>query len=285
MQEIKTLGVKSVKHLCAVLMTNPKELEDLIKHRENYYYVKLKAKTDKRGQPKRDENNQIIYRELNPSRGRLKEIQEIIRNRILLSIPMPDNIKGGVKGSNNIANARIHLGKKFKFKTDIKRYYPSITPERVYKLFLDNGFSSKCCSILTHLTTYKHELPQGTPTGTDIANRIFLPYDKRIITYCKKHGITYTRYIDDLVFSAPYDFRQHCLSLINEILKADFKVSIKKTLYRAGKMEITGVDVGNNVLDVNDYFKILLEDKSIPQKITKGRIAYYKQVRKRPTKS
>jgi RNA-directed DNA polymerase len=281
MNELKTLGVKSVKHLCAVLMTTPKELEELIAHKEKYYYKKLKAKTDKHGKPKVDENGQIIYRELNPSKGRLKEIQKIIRNRILLAIQMPENIKGGVKGSNNIANARAHLGKKFKFKTDMKRYYPSIGPERVYKLFRDHGFSNKCCSILTHLTTHKHELPQGTPTGTDIANRIFCPQDKKIIRYCKKQGITYTRYIDDLVFSCSFDFRQHCLPLINFILEFGFRISIEKTLYRAGTMEITGIDVKNNVLDLSDNFKTLLEDETIQKKITQGRKNYLKQVRKK----
>ncbi len=284
MNEITNLGIKSLKHLCAVLMTNPKELEELIKHKEKYYYIKLKAKTDKRGQPRRDDTGQIIYRELNPSKGRLKEIQEIIRTRILLSIPMPKNIKGGVKGSNNIANARAHLGKKFKFKTDMKRYYPSIAPERVYRLFKDYGFSNKCCSILTHLTTHRHELPQGTPTGTDIANRVFLLQDKKIIRFCDKRGITYTRYIDDLVFSSSSDFRKNCPELINFILESGFRISVKKTLYRAGVMEITGIDVKNNVLDLNDYFKILLEDQTIPAKIIQGRKNYLKQVRKKKPK-
>jgi RNA-directed DNA polymerase len=281
MNEMQTLGAKSLKHLCAILMTTPKELAELVQNREKYYYVKKKVKLDKRGQPKRDEQGNIIYRELNPSEGRLKAIQEIIRNRILLKIPMPPNITGGVKGSSNIANAKAHLGKKFKFKTDMKRYYPSITPERVYKLFKDHGFSPKCCTYLTHLTTYKHELPQGTPTGPDIANRVFLPQDKKIIKYCKKYGFTYTRYIDDLVFSCPKDFRQHCVILVDFITEANFSVSIKKTLYRAGTMEITGVDVKNNVLDVNEYFKKLMEDETIPVKITRGRKAYYKQVRKK----
>ena len=281
MSELQTLAIKSVKHLCAVLMTTQKELDELVKNREKYYYLKKKVKLDKKGQPKRDEEGNIVYRELNPSEGRLKEIQEVIRHRILLKIPMPANITGGVKGSSNIANARAHLGKKFKFKTDMKRYYPSITPERIYKLFKDHGFAPKCCTYLTHLTTYKHELPQGTPTGPDIANRVFLSQDYKVIRYCKKYGITYTRYIDDLVFSCPNDFRQHCVPLVSFITEVGFSISIKKTLYRAGTMEITGVDVKNNVLDVNDYFKLLISDDSIPAKITNGRRAYYKQVRKK----
>jgi len=69
MNEMQTLGAKSLKHLCAILMTTPKELAELVQNREKYYYVKKKVKLDKRGQPKRDEQGNIIYRELNPSEG------------------------------------------------------------------------------------------------------------------------------------------------------------------------------------------------------------------------
>lgn len=42
-------------------------------------------------------------------------------------------------------------------------------------------------------------------------------------------------------------------------------------------MEITGVDVNNNILDLNGDFKTLLEDKTIPEKITNGRRSYLRQ--------
>jgi len=280
MSEIKTVGIKSIKHLMAVLISNEAEIADLIANKEKYYYITQKPKMDKRGQVKLDADGNIEYRELNPSRGRLKEIQDIIKIRILSKIPLPENIKGGVRGYNNIANARAHLGRKHKFKTDIKKYFPSINPDRVYNMFLQQGFSSKCCTILTHLTTHKFELPQGIPTSTHIANLIFLPNDKVLIDYCKSNDIRYTRFVDDLVFSSPKDFRNKCLDLVGVIINDGFKISCKKTLYKAGNMEITGVDTKNNVLDVSDFFKELMNDSSINQKSTQGRKSYYKNVRK-----
>jgi len=279
MNEIKTLGIKSIKHLMAVLISNEAEINDLIQHKEKYYYTMLKPKKEK-GRVKKNADGKPIMRELNPSCGRLYEIQDIIKNRILSKIPLPENIKGGVKGYSNIANAQAHKGRKHKFKTDMKKYFPSIGYERVYKMFLEYGFSSKCCTILTHLTTHKHVLPQGTPTSTHIANLIFLPNDKVLIDYCKKNNLRYTRFVDDLVFSSPSDFRNKCIDLINVILNDGFKISIKKTLYRAGNMEITGVDTKNNVLDVPDFFKELINDPSFDMNSTKGRISYYKNVRK-----
>lgn len=279
MNEIKTLGIKNIKHLMAVLISNEAEINDLIKNKEKYYYVMSKPKKE-RGKIKKDANSNIIFRELNPSCGRLFKVQEIIKTRILSKIPLPENVKGGVRGYSNIANAQAHKGRKHKFKTDIKKYFPSISYERVYEMFLENGFSSKCCTILTHLTTHKYELPQGTPTSTHIANLIFLPNDRILIDYCKQHNIRYTRFVDDLVFSSPTDFRNKCLDLIQVILDDGFKISCKKTLYRAGNMEITGIDTKNNVLDLPDFFKELMNDSSINEKSTKGRKNYYKNVRR-----
>ena len=280
MSELKTLGIKSLKHLMVVLMSNDKEIDHIIKNKEKYYFTMYKPKMDK-GVIKKDVNGKTVLRELNPSCGRLYEIQANIKNRILSKVPLPENIKGGVKGFSNIANAAAHKGKKYKFKTDMKKYYPSIGYERVYKLFLSYGFSSKCSSILTHLTTHKYELPQGTPTSTHIANLIFLPNDKILIDYCNQHNIRYTRFVDDLVFSSSKDFRSKCPDLVQVVLDDGFTISCKKTVYRAGNIEITGVDTKNNVLDVPDFFKALMNDNTIKEITTKGRKNYHKEVRKR----
>jgi RNA-directed DNA polymerase len=281
MPPIKTTEIKTVKHLLAVLNCSLPEIEELIAKKQSYYYIKNKPKEDNKGNIRYDAEGKVMYRILNPSKGRLKQIQSVISDRILSKIPLPPNIKGGVKGSDNVANARVHLGKKYKFKTDMKRYFPSINHDRVFRMLLQNGFSSKVASLLTHLTTHKYELPQGTPTSMYIANLVFLPNDIPIIEYCRNNTITYSRYVDDLVFSSPFDFRARCNDLINFILRDGFKISYKKTVYKAGNMEITGIYTMQNVLDVTEAFKDLLSDPTIKATKTAGREKYYKKVRKK----
>lgn len=261
-------------------MCKESEIKQIIETKESYYYISHKQKVDKKGNPKIGIDGKIEYRVLNPSRGRLKEIQSIIKSRILSKISLPTNIKGGVKGNDNIANAKVHLGKKHKFKTDIKKFFPSISYKRVFKMYLENGFSAKVATLLTHLTTHRYELPQGTPTSTHIANLVFLPNDLQIIDLCAQNSITYTRFVDDLVFSSQKDFRVMCDDIIKVILKDGYKISYKKTKYRAGNMEITGVVTKQNVLDVSDDFKNLLADKTIVMTKTQGRKKYYDNVRK-----
>src|SRR6266700_2338885 len=109
--ELKTTEIKNVKHLLTVLKSNQSEIENIIANKQKYYYITNKIKEDKRGNPILDENGKIQYRILNPSTGRLKELQYLIKARILSKIPLPLNVKGGTRGWNNIANAAIHLGK------------------------------------------------------------------------------------------------------------------------------------------------------------------------------
>jgi RNA-directed DNA polymerase len=278
---IKTVEIKSIKHLEVVLGTKIGELEKIIREKESYYYSTRKPKLDKKGDVRRDAQGNEMFRILHPSKGRLKQIQDIIRRRILSKIVLPSNIKGGVKHSDNIANARVHLGKKYKFKTDMKNYFPSISYLKVFEMFLQNGFSSKVSTILTHLTTHKFALPQGTPTSTHIANLVFVPADLLIAEFCNRENIIYTRFIDDLAFSSHFDFRQKCIHLVKFILDAGFSISYKKTMFKAGSMEITGVTTKQNVLDVPEFFKFLMLDKSIAMERTQGRENYYSRVRKK----
>ncbi|WP_159067462.1 reverse transcriptase family protein [Gordonia iterans] len=47
----------------------------------------------------------------------------------------------------------------------------------------------------------ERHLPQGAPTSPALLNLVLRRLDIRISGYAAKHGITYTRYADDLAFS------------------------------------------------------------------------------------
>ncbi len=279
MTELKTHSIKQVKLLCAVLKTNTIDLEEVIKYKNSYYFPYTKIIKDRRGKIIYDKNGKPKTRPINQTKGKLNDFQKIIAKTILSSYQLPSNIKGGVKGSSNIANARAHLGKHYKFKTDIKQYFPSIRYERILKMFIQNGFSNEVASLLTHLTTQNYNLPQGTPSSTIIANLVFVPIDKLLIEFCNIHKITYTRFVDDLVFSSHFDFRDKILALINIITADGFKISIKKTKHKAGNMEITGINTGQNTLSASSELKEIILDPSIEIKKTAARKKYIDQIR------
>jgi len=119
---------------------------------------------------------------------------------------------------------------------------------------------------MTKLTTLKGHLPQGAPTSSHIANLVFLKYDLELWKLCKDRDIVYTRFIDDLTFSSQDDFKEVTFDLLKVIENSPYKISHRKTFYSEKPVEVTGIVVKQNNLDVTDAFKAkdetLLEDSS-----------------------
>lgn len=216
---------------------------------DSYYKEWEEIKKDKvTGESKKYKDGTVKKRIIRPSLKELKVIQRAIKERILVPISMPSNIHGGVKKRSNITNAKPHQGKKFQFTTDLQDFYPSIKYERVFDTFLKLGYSNHYGHWLTKFTTWKYELPQGTPTSTHVSNIVFLETDFRLIEFCNRNGITYTRYVDDLTFSSAQCFKEHLQTLLEIVTDSGFKLSYRKTKYK-GFQNITGIDVFNNYID------------------------------------
>lgn len=237
------------KKLCVAIGCKPKDIEILISNIDFFYREWVEKKTDKKtGLQKKYKDGTVKKRIIRPSLKGLKAIQGIIKNKILVPIPLPDCVHGGVKGRSNITNAKTHQGNKFQFTTDLQEFYPSISSQTVYETFVKLKFSPHFSYWLTKLTTWKFELPQGTPTSTHIANLVFLETDLQLIELCKKHEITYTRYVDDLTFSSQKDFRPFLNDILKCVTSNGFKLSYRKTKY-SGNQTITGINVFLNKIE------------------------------------
>lgn len=271
--------IPNIKVLSRVLGVSEGDLNEVLINVDKYYYRNEKPKIDGKGLPVLDKNGKPKIRILYPSTGLLKKIQSRVRVKILTTISLPKNIKGGVKGQDNIKNARYHVGNKFKFATDLKDFFPSISEAVVFKMFRRLGYYPNISEVLTKLVTYQGAVPQGSPTSTDIANLVFLPIDYEIIAFCQERKIKYSRFVDDLFFSAAFDFKEESFPLV-KMITPHFRISRKKTFFTSGKARFTGLWVGVSSLNVDDAFKQKMTDDVLPQKgqITpRGR--YYKRVR------
>lgn len=246
-----------LKRLCAIVGSKPDEIESIIANIDKHYREWTEQKLDKKtGDFKKYKDGTIKERSIRPPQLRLGVIQTKIKDKILAPIMLPACIHGGVKKRSNISNAKPHQGKKYIFTTDLQEFYPNITFKRVYKTFVGLKFSPHFAHWLTNLTTWKYELPQGTPTSTHIANLVFLDADVQLITLCNTHNITYTRYVDDLTFSSPQDFAHLLNDILNIVTSNGFKISYRKTFYN-GKQTVTGINVFLNKIDAPE--KIIIK--------------------------
>jgi hypothetical protein len=136
---------------------------------------------------------------------------------------------------------------------DIKNCFPSITVQKVRTVFEKLGFSSDALSILTKLTTWDFQLPQGPPTSPAIANLALANLDRRQLGVAKQHGFTYTRFVDDLSASGGRRLRK-VRNLQERIVKDEgfsvkpLKDGQKKLMHRdQDRQQVTGLVLNQKI--------------------------------------
>ena len=105
----------------------------------------------------------------------------------------------------NIAKcASVHRNQKWILKMDIKHFYESIPTSALLKVL--NEIAGKTSLFpfekLKETTLVNNILPTGAATSAHIANACMKNIDKEIEKNCKALNIIYSRYMDDLFFSA-----------------------------------------------------------------------------------
>lgn len=256
------------KKLCHLIGFSKEQMEKVLRNIDNNYQSWSEEKKDKKtGQLKTYQDGTVKKRTFNNPSVFLKTIQKRINRNMLSTIPLPDNIHGGVRGRSNITNAKAHQGNKYLFGTDLRDFYPNINANQVYTTLKGKGYSPNMAHWLSRLTTKDNAVPQGAPTSTTISNLVFLPTDIKLAAFCKKHNITYTRYIDDLTFSSPQNFAPLIGEILVMISGSNFMLNHRKTDYSRYQL-ITGIQIFLYKIDGSDKIiekakAELLNDKPI----------------------
>lgn len=254
--------IRTIDHLCGeVLHIKENQLYTILKNINDFYYEKLEEKYDKRtGFLKVNKDGTPRYRIINPSTKILKILQKRISAFLCKNVSFPEYAYGGIKKKDNVLNAKKHQGKKYVFLTDMQDFFPFITHKMVYSAFIRLNFSYDIASILTKLTTYRGHLPQGAPTSSIMANLVFIPTGNIINEFAQGNGLTFTTFVDDITLSSQLDFKDRVNQIIKIINDGGFKISHKKTHYKSGKVDITGVKRCNNYITITDKFREKLRD-------------------------
>jgi hypothetical protein len=143
-------------------------------------------------------------REIRDPNPRLRAIEDRIKERILDRIPLPDCAHAYRKGRSPETAAMPHIGARWLLSLDVKSFFPNVHYRRVYCLWLGLGCGADVARLLARLTTFDYHLAQGLKTSNGISNLLFLGVDANIERLCRKYGLTYTRYSDNLYVSGPH---------------------------------------------------------------------------------
>lgn len=166
---------------------------------------------------------------------------------------------------NIYTNALQHIESKWVLNADLKDFFHSIDYRRIRTLFrrLPFRFTCEAAGCLTGIVTYRGRLPMGAPSSPVLSNLVCLGLDRDLVDLAKKHGWIYTRYADDLTFSAGRKFsKKQILDLREVIQRHDFRVNERKwkcTKRSKGKHpEVTGLILKNKKPDVKPEFLVAL---------------------------
>lgn len=283
---MNSLEFRNKLHLPSIINVSDSKIDKIISEIDKYYSEWEEIKMYKSTyQPKTYKDGTIKKRIIRPSKGILKIIQSRIKDQILANIELPNEIHGGRKQRSNITNAKPHQGKKYTLTTDLQDFFPSIKVKRIHDTFTNLGFNKQSTFYLTRLTTWKGELPQGTPTSTHLSNIIFLETDYKLISFCKEHDITYTRFIDDLTFSSQKDFQHLIEPILTIILQSGLRISRRKTYYKKNQT-ITGINVFLNKIDASENILLKVkEEENLPDDCPKPYTTYRSNIKKTNKKS
>jgi RNA-directed DNA polymerase len=250
------LNIRQPKHLAAMLQVSLNDLIEILDHASDYYqeYTLL--------DPSKPTKRRTVIGAKKP----LRKLQGRFYKGILLpKLAISPHSHGGVRDRSVKTNVSPHIGAgKFVYKADIADFYPSIHSSKVYRLFAESlGCSPDVARLCTKLCTYSHHLALGLITSPILADQFLRVADIRIACAAQKHGLTYTRFVDDITITAEFDLAEGGIpNVVREILRSHgFRVQKLKDVFGdLHRTPVTGIVVRKSGrLDVaGEYLKELL---------------------------
>ncbi len=207
--------IVSLGHLSQLTGASTRYLNDVVTRRSDPY-------NDIR-RPKKDGTR---TRSISSPEPVLMDVQRWILGHALRSVREHDASFAYTKDRSIRACAERHLGARWLIKIDLHDFFHSIHEARVYRLFKEIGYPSltsfelgRLCSRMIprnglvgssrngrpYPTRFPGVLPQGAPTSGKLANAAARGLDEKLTTLARSHGLVYTRYSDDITFSAGHD--------------------------------------------------------------------------------
>lgn len=191
----------------------------------------------------------------------LKILQRAFVKEFLSGLPIHNNATAYRQSVSIRDNASRHSGFGPILKMDFRDFFPSIT-DRDWKnycesnnIFEDNEDIRYSTLLLFHRPRggIKLRLAIGAPSSPILSNILMYNFDERISSIVAKDQVVYTRYADDLTFSAPRTghltgVKRSVSKVINEIESPSLRINREKTTYVTTKYHrsVTGLTLAND---------------------------------------
>ncbi|MBD5103238.1 MAG: RNA-directed DNA polymerase [Ruminococcaceae bacterium] len=189
----------------------------------------------------------------------LYSLQSKIQKKIFRNIFLPECVYGFRENCSYIDFLTPHISSKNKFylRLDIKDFFESISVEYIkdfFQYYIDDKISNEEKTFIVNsiidVTTLNGKFIQGAVTSPSISNFAFREIDIRILSYCRKLNVRYTRYADDMLFSSENNYlnSKHFIIAIQAIINdLGYTLNHAKTLKYKNEISLNGYVIGADI--------------------------------------
>lgn len=163
-----------------------------------------------------------------------------------LAYETPDHVHGFVKGRSIKTNAREHLAKDCVLRVDLQEFFPSIRKTTIVDVLMREGLDEDAATLTSRIVTIDGTLPIGLSSSPLLSNLAFKGTDDTLAAFAVEQGLSFTRYVDDLIFSGT-GVNDDTLGSVRAIVEGGgWTINDRKTAFmrRGGPQYVTGLYVG-----------------------------------------
>lgn len=189
----------------------------------------------------------------------LKKIQRVLVTHLEDLLPIHPSAMAYRNRISIKDNASLHKENSFLLKMDFQNFFNKIKPEFFFSRLksVNINLANHDKFLLRSFLFWKpgqkrsvtHILSVGAPSSPFISNFVMYDFDEAVNEWCRMHGITYSRYADDITFSTN---KQNLLFSVPKIIKSflakhtqGITINEAKTVYssKAHNRHVTGVTI------------------------------------------
>lgn len=185
----------------------------------------------------------------------LKVAQRVLISNLLQHLPVHPNATAYKTGSSVRLNAYRHVHNRPILKYDLENFFPSITEQAWLSYCEKHEVLDRDDAIASARLLFRREkgstvlrLSIGAPSSPVLSNVLMNEFDREVSRRTAEHKITYTRYADDMTFSAERTWNLREVdpilrSVISNLSAPELTINERKTTFTTMKYrrQITGV--------------------------------------------
>ena len=154
------------------------------------------------------------------------------------------------RGRSIATHAWLHVGREVVVRLDLKDFFGSTTDAMVRTALVREGAGAEQAQEIVDICSLDGSLPQGAPCSPLLANVAAKRMDLRLASLAESRKAVYSRYADDLTFSAGNGDLNGLIPTVDAIVAdCGYRVNRRKTLVmRSGRRQlVTGLVVNREL--------------------------------------